>query len=174
MIELDRIDRKILAALQQNGRISNLDLAEAVGLSPTPCARRIRRLEEAGVIEGYAAKISPAALGFGICVMVSVKLAKQSPDAAEQFMTAIRDQPEITECLLVTGNVDYLLRVWVKDIEALRTFISEALQAIPCVAETSTMVILDTQSSNRLLNVPGTAQGRKAQPARPAREADRD
>lgn len=174
MIELDRIDRKILAALQQNGRISNLDLAEAVGLSPTPCARRIKRLEEAGVIEGYAARISPAALGFSICVMVSVKLAKQSPDAAEQFMSAIRAQPEITECLLVTGNVDYLLRVWVKDIEALRTFISEALQAIPCVAETSTMVILDTQSSNRLLNVPGPAQGRKAQPARSAREADRD
>ncbi|GAU83117.1 Lrp/AsnC family transcriptional regulator [Bosea sp. BIWAKO-01] len=161
MIELDRIDRRILAALQDNGRISTLELAEKVGLSPTPCSRRIKRLEDAGVIEGYSAQISPTALGFGICVMVSVKLAKQSPDAASQFMTAIQGQPEITECLLVTGNVDYLLRVWVRDIEALRTFISAALQAIPCVAETSTMVILDTQKSNQLLEIGGQAPGRK-------------
>ncbi|AOO79716.1 Lrp/AsnC family transcriptional regulator [Bosea vaviloviae] len=160
MAELDQIDRRILAALQANGRISNLELAEQVGLSPTPCSRRIKRLEETGVIEGYAARISPAALGFGICVMVSVRLAKQSPDAASQFLTAIQGRPEITECLLVTGNVDYLLRVWVKDIEALRSFITAALQSIPCVAETSTMVILEATTSNRLLSVPGKARSR--------------
>jgi len=160
MVALDQIDRRILAALQANGRISNLELAEQVGLSPTPCSRRIKRLEETGVIEGYAARISPAALGFGICVMVSVRLAKQSPDAASQFLTAIQGRPEITECLLVTGNVDYLLRVWVTDIEALRSFITEALQSIPCVAETSTMVILEATTSNRLLSVPGKARPR--------------
>jgi Lrp/AsnC family leucine-responsive transcriptional regulator len=151
MAELDRIDRRILAALQANGRISNLELAELVGLSPTPCGRRVRRLEETGVIEGYAAQISPAALGLSICVMVSVRLAKQTPDAASQFLSAIQGRSEITECLLVTGNVDYLLRVWVKDIEALRNFITAALQSIPCVAETSTMVILEATKSARLL-----------------------
>lgn len=151
MAELDRIDRRILAALQANGRMSNLELAELVGLSPTPCGRRVRRLEETGVIEGYAAQISPVALGLSICVMVSVRLAKQTPDAASQFLSAIQGRPEITECLLVTGNVDYLLRVWVKDIEALRNFITAALQSIPCVAETSTMVILEATKSARLL-----------------------
>src|ERR1700733_4402219 len=96
--ELDRIDRRILAALQANGRMSNLELAELVGLSPTPCGRRVRRLEETGVIEGYAAQISPVALGLSICVMVSVRLAKQTPDAASQFLSAIQGRPEITEC----------------------------------------------------------------------------
>jgi len=151
MVNLDRIDRKILAALHGNGRMSNLELADLVGLSPTPCGRRVKRLEDLGVIEGYEAQISPAALGLSICVMVSVRLAKQTPDAAAQFVEAIRGQREITECLLVTGNVDYLLRVWVKDIEALRLFITEGLQSIPCVAETSTMVILEATRSGDLL-----------------------
>ncbi len=151
MVNLDRIDRKILAALHANGRMPNLELADLVGLSPTPCGRRVKRLEEAGVIEGYMAQISPAALGLSICVMVSVRLAKQSPDAAAQFVEGIRGRPEITECLLVTGNVDYLLRVWVKDIEALRLFITAGLQSIPCVAETSTMVILEATRSGDLL-----------------------
>jgi Lrp/AsnC family leucine-responsive transcriptional regulator len=151
MTPLDPIDRRILAALQSDGRVSNLELAERVGLSPTPCGRRVKRLEEAGVIQGYAAQINPVALGLGICVMVSVRLAKQSPDAAAQFRSAVEGRPEISECLLVTGNVDYLLRVWVKDIEALRNFIMTKLQAIACVAETSTMVILETTKSTGLL-----------------------
>lgn len=151
MVKLDQIDRRILAALQANGRMSNLELAELVGLSPTPCGRRVKRLEESGVIEGYTALISPASLGLGICVVVSVRLAKQTPDAASQFLGAIQGRAEITECLLVTGNVDYLLRVWVKDIAALRDFITAALQSIPCVAETSTMVILEATKPARLL-----------------------
>lgn len=140
---LDAFDRKILAALSENGRISTLELAEKVGLSPTPCSRRVKRLEETGVIQGYTAKISPAAFGLNICVMVSVRLAKQSPDAVREFLDAIEARPEITECLLVTGNIDYLLKVWVADIDALRHFIRDVLQSIPAVAETSTMVILN-------------------------------
>jgi Lrp/AsnC family leucine-responsive transcriptional regulator len=151
MVKLDPIDRRILAALQANGRMSNLELAELVGLSPTPCGRRVKRLEELGIIEGYAALISPAGLGLGISVVVSVRLAKQTPDAAGQFQDAIQGRAEITECLLVTGNVDYLLRVWVKDIAALRAFITATLQSIPCVAETSTMVILEAMKPARLL-----------------------
>lgn len=144
---MDRIDRAILAVLRTDGRISNLDLAERVGLSPTPCGRRLKRLEDAGVIEGYAARINPKALGLTISVMIGVRLVKQTPDASAQFLSAIRELPEVTEWMFVTGSMDYLIRVWVKDVKALRRFIAESLQAIPSVAETSTMVILDSQSA---------------------------
>ncbi|HVJ52528.1 MAG TPA: Lrp/AsnC family transcriptional regulator [Aliidongia sp.] len=142
MIKLDAIDRRILAALQVDGRMSTLEVAAKVGLSPTPCSRRIKRLEETGVIEGYMARVNPVALGRSICVMVSVRLAKQGPEGHGQFLRAIQGRAEITECLLVTGNIDYLLRAWVEDIDALRVFITEVLQSIPTVAETSTMLIV--------------------------------
>lgn len=139
---LDAIDRRILKVLVEDGRASNLDVAEQVGLSATPCSRRIRQLEDAGVIEGYTARVNPTTLGLKLCVVVSVRLARHGPDGHEQFFKAIKDRPEITECLLVTGANDYLLRIWVEDIEALREFITNALQGIPAVAETSTMLVL--------------------------------
>ncbi|CDX35998.1 Lrp/AsnC family transcriptional regulator [Mesorhizobium sp. M2C.T.Ca.TU.002.02.1.1] len=148
MVPLDAIDHRILRELRQDGRISTVDLAERVGLSPTPCARRLKRLEETGVIQGYAARIDPAALGLGVCVMVSVRLGQQGPEGAGLFLDEVAKHPEITECLLVTGNIDYLLRVWVKDIAALREFISNVLQSIPSVAETSTMVVLNPDETN--------------------------
>jgi Lrp/AsnC family leucine-responsive transcriptional regulator len=150
--ELDMFDRKILAALVEDGRMSTIEVAEKVGLSPTPCSRRIRRLEDAGIIQGYTAQVDPAALGLNICVMVSVRLGKHGPDAASQFLAAVRERPEITECLLVTGGIDYLLRVWVRDVGALRDFIRDVLQSIPAVAETSTMVILDVNKSIGVLD----------------------
>ena len=141
--ELDAIDRRILQCLVEDGRMSTLEVADRVGLSATPCSRRIRQLEEAGVISGYAAKIGPAAMGLSLCVAVSVKLSHHGPDGHEQFISAIRGRPEIAECLLVTGSSDYLLRVWVEDIDALREFITNGLQGIPAVAETATMLVLD-------------------------------
>ncbi|MDB5522330.1 MAG: AsnC family transcriptional regulator [Rhizobium sp.] len=147
-VELDMFDRKILDALRENGRISTLDLADRVGLSATPCSRRVKRLEESGVILGYTARVSPAALGLNICVLVSVRLARHGPESAHEFVSAIRARPEITECLLVTGNIDYMLRVWVEDIDALRHFIRDVLQSIPAVAETSTMVILNLSEAD--------------------------
>ena len=143
MTILDAIDHKILRELQVDARISTVDLAARVGLSATPCARRVKRLEDSGVIQGYAAKINPSAMGLAICVVVSVRLGKQGPEGAGEFLREVAKRPEITECLLVTGNIDYLLRVWVKDIAALRNFISNVLQSIPSVAETSTMVVLN-------------------------------
>jgi Lrp/AsnC family leucine-responsive transcriptional regulator len=140
---LDAIDQRILAALQADGRMSTLDVAEAVGLSPTPCSRRIKRLEATGVITGYTARVDPRALGLGISVVVSVRLARQGPDGHGQFLQAIRGRSQITECLLVTGNIDYLLRVWVKDMPALREFVTVNLQSIPTVAETSTMLVVE-------------------------------
>lgn len=151
MSQLDALDRKILTVLQAEGRISTLEVAERVGLSPTPCSRRIKRLEESGIIQGYQARINPAGLGLNICVIVAVKLSRQGPDGHGLFLSGIRNRPEITECLLVTGATDYMLRVWVKDIEALRDFITHRLQTIPSVAETSTMVVLNATKTAGLL-----------------------
>ena len=142
MMDLDSIDHRILDVLRRDGRISMLDLADRVGLSPTPCGRRVKRMEEAGVITGYAAQINRRALGLNVCVLVSVRLARHGPEGTREFLSAVARHPEITECLLVTGNLDYMLRIWVRDIEALGVFIRDVLQSIPAVAETTTMVIL--------------------------------
>lgn len=147
MAALDIIDRKILDILRNNGRIPILDLAEKVGLSATPCGRRVKRMEEEGIIVGYGARIDPQALGLNISVLVAVRLARHGTEGTRQFLSAIAKRSEITECLLVTGNTDYMLRIWVRDIDELGTFIRDVLQSIPSVAETTTMVILkqDTQ-----------------------------
>ncbi|MFC3182140.1 Lrp/AsnC family transcriptional regulator [Cypionkella sinensis] len=142
MLDLDSMDHRILDVLRRDGRISMLDLADRVALSPTPCARRVKRMEEAGVITGYAAQIDRRALGLNVCVLVSVRLARHGPEGTREFLSAVARHPEITECLLVTGNLDYMLRIWVRDIEALGIFIRDVLQSIPAVAETTTMVIL--------------------------------
>lgn len=97
-IDLDATDRKILAVLQAEGRISNLDLADRIGLSPTPCSRRVKRLEETGVITGYGARIDPAMLGEAVNVMVNLRLSQQSPADIKAFLAAIHSHPEITEC----------------------------------------------------------------------------
>ena len=144
---LDETDRRIIAVLSDEGRISNLDLADRIGLSPTPCSRRVKRLEEAGIIMGYGARVNPTAMGQSVSVMVQVRLSQQSPADIEAFMSAVHRLPEITECLLVTGNLDYVLKVQTKDVEALRDFVLKELKAIPCVSETSTMLILDVAKS---------------------------
>lgn len=141
---LDTTDRKIISILQDEGRISNLDLAERVGLSPTPCSRRVKRLEDTGLIMGYGARINQAALGHGVSVLVSVRLSRQGPTDIEEFLTAIRNLSEVTECLLVAGNLDYVLKVRAADVEALKDFVLTKLKTIPCVSETTTMLILET------------------------------
>jgi len=143
MVDVDEIDRKILAVLSKDARISNLDLAAKIGLSPTPCSRRVKRLEEKGVIRGYAAQIDASKLGTGISVLVNVRLSKQAPPDIDAFMSAVNRLPEIKECLLVTGNLDYVLKVETKDVEALKSFVLDELKAIQCVSETTTMLILE-------------------------------
>ena len=145
---IDGTDRRILSVLRNEGRISNLELAERVGLSPTPCSRRVKRLEEDGVIMGYGARINPTSMGQSVSVMVQVRLSQQTPADIEAFMSAVHRLPEITECLLVTGNLDYVLKVQTTDVEALRDFVLKELKAIPCVSETSTMLILDVAKSS--------------------------
>lgn len=139
---LDAIDRKILAILQADGRISNLKLAEQVGLSPTPCSRRVKNLEQLGIIKGYGAKVDLEADNSGVTVLISIRLSGQKPSDVDKFMQAVNELPEITECLLVTGNVDYLLTVKTETVEELRNFVLTRLKNIPSVAETTTMLIL--------------------------------
>ena len=142
-VTLDHMDHRILDILQADGRITMLDLADRVGLSPTPCSRRVKRLEDDGVITGYAARVNPTALGWSVEALVTVRLASQGADDIQAFLKAVRKRPEITECLLVAGNIDYVLKVRVRDVGGLRAFILEGLKTVPCVAETSTMLILD-------------------------------
>lgn len=133
-IPLDAIDRRILAALQENARISNADLARTVGLSASPCLRRVRELEEAGVIRGHVALLEPAAVGLPISVFVQVTLERQVESALEVFESTIARRPEVMECYLMTGDADYLLRVVVADVAAYERFLKDHLTRVPGVA----------------------------------------
>ena len=134
MMDLDAIDRRILTELQADARISNAALAEEVGLSPSPCLRRVRALEAAGVIRRYAALLEPAEVGLPISVFVQVTLERQIDRALETFETAIQDRPEVMECYLMTGDADYLLRVVVSDLTAYERFLKEHLTRVSGVA----------------------------------------
>ena len=133
-MKLDELDQKILNCLQENARISNAELAEEVGLSASPCWRRVRALEEAGVVRKYAAIVEPKVIGLPVNVFVSVTLEKQVEDWLERFEAALRDRPEVMECYLMTGEFDYLLRVVVPDLEAYEKFVLEHLTRIPGIA----------------------------------------
>lgn len=126
-IELDTIDRRILDQLQRNGRISNVELAGLVGLSPSPCLRRVRDLEDVGVIDRYAAILDQGAAGFSLSVFVQVTLERQIEAALEAFERVIAERPEVMECYLMTGDADYLLRIVVPDVAAYETFLKNHL-----------------------------------------------
>jgi len=131
---MDDFDRAILRELQQDGRMSVQALSEAVGLSPTPVSRRIRHLEETGVISGYCALVDEEALGYGVTVFVSVRLDKQIDTALEQFEKAIAELPEVVDCWLMTGNQDYLLRVVIAGLGDFEKFLVGSLTKVPGVA----------------------------------------
>lgn len=133
IVDLDATDRRILGVLQRDARISNVDLAEKVSLSPSPCLRRVRELEATGVIRRYAALLDPLALGLSVSVFIHVALEKQVERVLDTFETAIRGRPEVMECYLMTGESDYLLRVVVPDMPALERFIVDFLTRIPGV-----------------------------------------
>ena len=126
-IELDAMDRKILDLLQKDGRVSIADLAQKVGLSPSPCLRRVRMLEEAGVIARYVAVLDQQSLGLLVSVFVSIKLESQREEALERFAKAIARWPEVIECYLMTGPRDYLLRIVVTDLAAYERFLKQKL-----------------------------------------------
>ena len=132
--ELDAIDCNILQTLQTNARISNVELAEQVNLSPSPCLRRVRRLEEEGIIRSAVTLLDPAQVGLPVSVFVQVSLERQVDDALENFERAIVARPEVMECYLMTGDSDYLLRVVAPDLDGFQHFLLEHLTRIPGVA----------------------------------------
>jgi DNA-binding Lrp family transcriptional regulator len=133
-LALDEIDRRILARLQEDARVSNAELARAVALSPSPCLRRVRGLEESAVIRRYVALLDPGALGLGVSVFVQVRLERQVEQALERFEAALLGRPEVLECYLMTGDADYLLRVVVPDLPAYERFLVDHLTRVPGVA----------------------------------------
>jgi len=131
---MDDIDRKILKQLQENARITNADLADQVGLSPAPCLRRVRALEESGVIRKHVTLLDARALNLGVTVFVQITLDLQVENRLELFEKAILRRPEVLECYLMTGDSDYLLRVVVPDVEAYERFLKQSLTRLEGVA----------------------------------------
>ncbi|MCB1732245.1 MAG: Lrp/AsnC family transcriptional regulator [Halieaceae bacterium] len=130
-MKLDRIDRKILAAMQRNGRISNLELADMVGLSPTPCSRRVRRLEESGLITAHVTLLDQAMLGLKLTAYIGISMDRHTPDRFENFEAQVREYPEVMECSVVTGqSSDYLLKAVVPDMAYYERFLLGRLTRI--------------------------------------------
>ncbi|AAY92780.1 Lrp/AsnC family transcriptional regulator [Pseudomonas protegens] len=134
-LDLDRIDKALLIALQDNARLTNAELADSVALTTSPCWRRVKILEESGVITGYQAILSPKALGYGVTAFVSVMMESHSQDTARAFEQRLLEIPEIIACHNVSGRYDFLLEVLAKDLESFGEFAREVLQTLPAVKE---------------------------------------
>lgn len=150
-ISLDEIDRRIIAALQADGKITVNELAEKVGLSASPCARRIRLLERAGIIKGYAAIIDQKKVGLPISAFASIRLERQREDALERFSKAVARWPEVVDCYLMTGQRDYLLRIVVRDLEAYEHFLNDKLTRLDGVASIETSFALKQVKRSEVL-----------------------
>ncbi len=148
MSELDGIDKRIVAALEADGRLAMVDLAERVGLSPTPCQRRVKRLEDDGVIGRYAALVPPDALGLGLQAMVQVTLDDHSEKTVEAFEAAIRARPEVVACYAMTGDMDFLLHVLTPDLARFSDFALKALLRMPSVRGTRSSFIMQAVKSD--------------------------
>ncbi|EFH13677.1 Lrp/AsnC ligand binding domain-containing protein [Teichococcus cervicalis] len=140
---MDRIDLRILDILQRDGRITNLELAERIGLSPATTSERFRRLVKEGYVTGFGARLDPHRLGFGLLAFVEVLLDKTTPDAFSRFAEAVNRAPEVLECHMVAGGFDYLVKVRLKDMSAYRHFLGEVLLSLPGVKETRTYAVME-------------------------------
>lgn len=139
-MELDALDLRILRALQKDGRLQNNELAREVGLSPSPCLRRVRQLEEAGVIKGYVALLDPALVGRQLTIFARVWLRGQDVETVQAFTDAIRQLPEVLECHLMVGDCDFLLRIAIANLDEYRQFQVEHLTKIPSVQSVKTEI----------------------------------
>lgn len=148
MAELDSIDRRIISELQRDGRLAIVDLADRVGLSSTPCLRRVKRLEADGLIRRYAALVDAKAMGLGTQALVQVTLDDHSERVVEAFEAAIRQRPEVIACYAVTGEMDFLLQVQVADLEAFSDFALKALLRMPGVKGTKSSFVMQTIKSD--------------------------
>jgi DNA-binding Lrp family transcriptional regulator len=146
---MDAIDARILHELSRDGRISNVDLAQRVGLSASACSRRVQELERAGTIRGYRAVIDPTAAGGGLTVYVSVGLSRHTMDEQRAFESAIAASPVVRECHNVTGAIEYILRVEVGDLASYKHFHTEVLGALPQVSTITSYMVLDSPKDER-------------------------
>jgi len=143
MIELDRIDHKILDILQRQGRISNTELAEQIGLSMSPCSERVKRMEREGVIAGYYARVNPAAVGRTILVFVEITLASKSDEVFDQVRDEMLLVPEVQECHLVSGRFDYLIKARLRAMSEYRTLLGSILKKLPVAAQSDSYVVME-------------------------------
>ena len=144
MADLDTIDRKLLAELQAEGRITNVELAHRVGLTAPPCLRRVRALEEAGVIRGYHAELDPSKLGYGITVFAMVSLKSQAEGALREFEAAMRDLPEVREVHMLNGEIDFILKIVAHDLQGFQEFLTGKLTPAPNVEAVKTSLTIRT------------------------------
>jgi Lrp/AsnC family transcriptional regulator, leucine-responsive regulatory protein len=151
--EIDKIDRKILQVLQQDGRISNLKLAETIGLSATAVLARTQRLQQGGIILGYEARLDPAKVGLGMTVFVEVLLDRTTRGVFDAFKAAVQVHGEILECHLVAGGFDYLIKLRVKDMAAYRDFAGRVLWQLPGVRETRTYAVMEEVKESTRLSI---------------------
>jgi len=146
-------DRSILRALQADGRMTNAQLADQIGLSPTATSERVKRLTRDGIITGYGARLDPDKLGRGLLVFIEVKLDRTTPEVFDAFSSAVRVAPEVMECHMVAGGFDYLIKTRVNDMVAYRRFLSETLLALPGVRETHTYAVMEEVKDSLVLPV---------------------
>lgn len=147
-MNLDKTDLRILRELQRQGRIPIVELAERVALSPTACQRRVRQLEDGGVIAGYRAVLNQAALGLGIEAFIQVNIERQSKDVTERFEDAVKKLAEIRACYVMTGDLDFLLHVHVADLKAFSEFAMRTLIALPGVKAVRSSIVLESLKSD--------------------------
>ena len=172
-MKLNSIDCKILAVLQEDGRTTAQELANRVGLSPSPCARRVRLLEEAGVISGYAAVIDQAKVGLPISVFASIKLERQREEELNRFSEAVRRWPEVVDCYLMTGQRDYLLRIVVPNLEAYEKFLKHKLTRLEGVASIeSSFALGQIKRANALPLIDRRRERHRAETQRRADESE--
>lgn len=151
---MDALDRKILGALQTEARLTTLQLAERVGLSASPCARRVRLMEEAGIIKGYVAVIDQKAVGLPVSVFASIKLERQREEELDRFARAVAQWPEVLDCYLMTGQRDFLMRIVVRDLEAYERFLKDKLTRLDGVASIESSFALDQVKRSSALPLP--------------------
>ncbi len=150
---LDRTDRRILNALQHNGRIANVDLARAVNLTPTPCLERVKRLEREGFITRYVALLDPVKANAALCAYIEVQLTSTTTEAISQFNQQMMDLDEVLECQMVAGGFDYLIKIRVADMQHYQRFLGEKLSAIKGISQTHTYVVIEDVKSQTALQI---------------------
>lgn len=144
MANLDDTDRRLLAELQDEGRVTNVELAQRVGLTAPPCLRRVRALEDAGVIKGYHAELDASKLGFAITVFALVSLKSQAEESLRQFEEHMRGLPEVRECHMLNGEIDFILKIVSRDLQSFQEFLTSKLTPAPGVASVKTSLTIRT------------------------------